>query len=278
MIFYAIKDWDKHFENSESRKVKSLTWVPVKNKHDGKGYRRVAAHPKSIQVFCAWNLIIQVASKMPVRGVLRDEDGPLTTSDLAFKTGFPEHIFEAAFELLTDQKIGWLERLELSQAEEKARASPEISGDAGRFSQNIRVEQNGMEGNRREQKGRELPPLKSLKEKGSGEKPNDGDCHEIPDEEQAVAMTMTAGVAENFTRYAYRQWAMQNGKNGNGIVVGWLPYVTNRWKNEQVEWKNGTHRGNRKTSGIRNPRLDGQSDDPEAKRASVAAAIAASEN
>lgn len=245
MDCYAIKDWEKHFENSESRKIKSLTWVPVKNKHDGKGYRRVVAHPKSIQVLCAWYLIVQVASKMPVRGVLRDDDGPLTTSDLAFKTGLPEHIFEEAFKVLSADNIGWLLRLKPDGVPE----APETSGDVG-------IEQKGTEG-----KGTEVfsPPHfpKSSLDRGSGGKvaangglrvDDGGECREIPDEEQAVAMTMDAGIDDRFVRFVYRQWFMQAGKNANGVIVGWLPYVTGRWANEQVEWKNGTHRGNRNAS------------------------------
>lgn len=106
---YRIRDWGKHFENHESRKVKSLAWVPVKNKHDGAGYRRVAALPNSVQVFCGWCLIVQVASRMPTRGVLRDDDGALDPCDLASKTGFPESVFKAAFEALVHPKIRWLE-------------------------------------------------------------------------------------------------------------------------------------------------------------------------
>lgn len=106
---YRIRDWQKHFENHESRKVKSLAWVPVKNKHDGAGYRRVAALPNSVQVFCGWCLIIQVASRMPTRGVLRDDDGALDPADLAAKTGYPETVFKAAFDALTDPRIRWLE-------------------------------------------------------------------------------------------------------------------------------------------------------------------------
>lgn len=235
---YAIKDWDKHFENSESRKIKSLTWVPVKNKHDGKGYRRVVAHPKGCLVFCAWCLIVQVASKMPTRGVLLDEDGPLTTSDLSFKTGAPEHIFETAFQVLTDPKVGWL----VKQKCPVVPVSPEVSGGVG-------VEQKGMEHNGTEGNGREYsPPTKNIgEEEGLGEKP----APEIPTEDQAVAQTMTAGVVEEFARYVYRTWFSQSGKNGNGISVQWLPYVVGRWKNEGVEWRNGTHRGNRTGAGAK---------------------------
>lgn len=115
LIFYAVKDWDDHFENGESRRYKSLTWVPVKNKHDGKSYRRVSKLPNGVQVFCAWSLIIQVASKMPTRGMLRDEDGPITTADLADMTGFPESIFEMALKALSEPSIGWLIRVNLRE-------------------------------------------------------------------------------------------------------------------------------------------------------------------
>ncbi len=37
---YRVRDWGVHFENSRSRDYKKLDWVPIPNKHDGKGYRR----------------------------------------------------------------------------------------------------------------------------------------------------------------------------------------------------------------------------------------------
>ena len=107
---YQIKDWDKLFEKAQSRKIARLNWVAVPNKHDGKGYRRIARHPERCQVFAAWVLILQVASRQPARGVLVDDDGPLTAEDLADKTGFPEDIFTLAFKVLSDPKIGWLEK------------------------------------------------------------------------------------------------------------------------------------------------------------------------
>lgn len=103
------------------------------------------------------------------------------------------------------------------------------------------------------------PPQSLSLEKGCGEKPAPSasgaegvdsavaeECEEIPDEEQAVALTkMGTTVAEDFARYVHRTWWMQGGKNGNGMRVPWLRYVVGRWKNEQVEWQNGTHTGNR---------------------------------
>jgi hypothetical protein len=108
---YKIKDWDSLFEIAQSRKCERLHWVAVPNKHDGKGYRRVARHEKCCELFAAWNLILQVASKMKTRGLLVDTDGPLTAEDLADKTGYPEAIFVLAFKVLSSPKISWLEKV-----------------------------------------------------------------------------------------------------------------------------------------------------------------------
>ncbi len=121
---YAIRDWDVHFENHESRKLRSQRWVAMKNKHDGASYRRVAGLPNAVEVFCAWCLLVQIASRMPVRGVLADKDGPLDSADMSAKTGYPPAIFEAAFEALTHPKIAWLEVV-------KSGESPEISQKTG---------------------------------------------------------------------------------------------------------------------------------------------------
>lgn len=142
---YQIRNWDQDFENHESRKVKSVRWVGLPNKHDGKGYRRVAAHRDAVPVFCAWNLIVQVASKMPKRGLLADEDGPLDASDLSAMTGFPSEIFEKAFKLLTDRKIGWLEVIDAPEISRDFPQSPVIPPE-------IALEGKGMEGNGREDK------------------------------------------------------------------------------------------------------------------------------
>ena len=113
-IAYQIRDWDKLFERAQSRKCDRIHWVATPNKHDGKGFRRIARHPKCCEIFTAWILIMQVASKQSQRGLLVDNDGPITTEDLADKTGYPEKIFKLAFEVLSGPKIGWLEKINSS--------------------------------------------------------------------------------------------------------------------------------------------------------------------
>jgi len=109
---YQIKDWNEHFEVAQGRVCEQMKWVAFPNKQDGKGFRRIIKHPRHVEIFAAWVLIVQVASRQKVRGVLMDNDGPLTAEDLADSTGFPVDIFELAFVELVKRKIGWLEIVE----------------------------------------------------------------------------------------------------------------------------------------------------------------------
>jgi hypothetical protein len=149
---YRIKDWDDHFETAESRKLKSTRWVPMPTKHDGKGYRRITQHNEAVAIFCAWNLIVQVASKMPTRGVLADSDGPLDADDLSAKTGFPSAIFATALPFLSSESIGWMSLDQQRRARQSARVrqSPPESAEVDADSS---PEGKGMEGNGIEQKG-----------------------------------------------------------------------------------------------------------------------------
>jgi hypothetical protein len=108
---YRIKHWDEHFEIAQTRRSATMKFkfFACPNRHDGKSFRRLSRHPRGPEVFAAWILIVQVASKQPRRGTLKDLDGPLTAMDLCDCTGFPEEIFVLAFEVLTDEAIGWLE-------------------------------------------------------------------------------------------------------------------------------------------------------------------------
>ena len=105
---YSIRDWDAHFEKSQTRKCTAMKWVPVSNKHDGKSYRRLMRMERRAELYAVWVLLIQVASKCPTRGVLADAEGPLTTDDLELKTGMPAESFAYAMPVLASDAIGWL--------------------------------------------------------------------------------------------------------------------------------------------------------------------------
>lgn len=150
---YKIRNWDKHFEDSSSRKLKKLSWAPIPNKHDGKGYRRLIASKNGPAIYGAWILIVQVASKCPERGTLSDEDGPLDASDLEVKTGVPAALFTQTLELLASQRIGWIVAENLPLSPEASGDSPNVSADSPEASGKIGAEGNGMEWKGREQNG-----------------------------------------------------------------------------------------------------------------------------
>ncbi len=106
---YRVRNWLQHFETSESTKRKSsLPWVAIPTKHDGKSFRRLSRQPDADAIYGAWVLIVAVAGKCPVRGLLADEDGPLTPEDLEDKTGIPAASFEKAIQLLSSERFQWL--------------------------------------------------------------------------------------------------------------------------------------------------------------------------
>ena len=105
-----VKDWDKHFEIAQSRKHpdRKHSWVAVPNKHDGETYALLWQQENAAEIFAAWILILQVASKSHPRGTLVRADGsPLDAGALALKTRAPKHIFDRAMPFLIN--LGWLE-------------------------------------------------------------------------------------------------------------------------------------------------------------------------
>lgn len=109
---YRIRDWDRVFEKSQNRKVRKLSWVSVPNRHDGAGFRRLMAFQRGVEAYGAWLLIVEVASRLPTRGTLANENGALDCEDLSAKTGAPAAVFRRAIALLQKPGIAWLEKVQ----------------------------------------------------------------------------------------------------------------------------------------------------------------------
>lgn len=108
MKAYRIKNWEKHFENNRSRTVSKLSWVPVPNSHDGEGFAVVMSHKDAAEIFSAWILILQVASRCQSRGILVREGGkPHDSASLSLRTRAQVKWFEKAIPVLVE--IGWIE-------------------------------------------------------------------------------------------------------------------------------------------------------------------------
>jgi len=159
MKAYRIKNWDELYENHETRKLKKLSWVPIPNKHDGEGYGQIWERPDAAELFSAFVLILQVASKCPRRGLLVSKDGmPITPKGLSLKTKAPESIFVSALQVLADG-VGWIEEIDL---DEISGESPGIPGESPGTPGKTAAEGKGREGKGREQKGTEVSRRKAV--------------------------------------------------------------------------------------------------------------------
>lgn len=111
MLLYRIKDWPKHYEVSDSRKVDGpLSWVAVRTKQDGFGFRRMASERDRSDLLAAWILMVEIAARQrrEDRGKLVRDGRPLTARSLATMTGFPEIVFDRALSFFSEPEQDWL--------------------------------------------------------------------------------------------------------------------------------------------------------------------------
>lgn len=162
-MLYSITDWNRIYENHQTRVLKRVNWVPVRNQMDDEGYLTLVDHPDGPIHFAAWIALLEIASRCPTRGTLARSDGTaLTPRSLAVISRLPAGIFEAALPRLVS--IGWI-----SQSNEQHGASTQESRDETRqsraFPQESRAriegkegkEQKGIESNGREANGKQPP-------------------------------------------------------------------------------------------------------------------------
>lgn len=113
-LVYRIQDWEQHFETRGSRRhQRPLAKISLSTSLEGLVLRRLLSDPQGVAAYGVWILLLQIAAKMPCRGVLADATGAYTPSDLALLTGLPEQQVQAALELLSSPRIGLLELLPL---------------------------------------------------------------------------------------------------------------------------------------------------------------------
>jgi len=140
---YKIRDWDNLYENSETKKYQNLKWLPLSNNHDNLIFRKIIMLENAAEIFTAWILLLQLASKMPKRGILETDQGPLTAKDCQLLTNFPERSFEKAFNLLSSREFQLIEKPDVIS--EEIRRDSEDMQDNSEKSGSIRIEKNRIE-------------------------------------------------------------------------------------------------------------------------------------
>jgi uncharacterized phage protein (TIGR02220 family) len=106
---YKIADWRDKYENNRTRELKSLSWVPFPNSHDGDGYTALMSHKNGEQLLGAFVVIVQVASKCDPRGtLLRGPAMPHTAASLARITRFSAKTIQQCLDVCCDREVGWI--------------------------------------------------------------------------------------------------------------------------------------------------------------------------
>ncbi len=159
-----ICNWSEVFENNRSRAIENLSWVSIPNKHDGEGYATVMAHKDSAEIFAAWILMVQLASRVSkVRrdgSLVRPDGTPTSIAAMAVKTRVPEDWFRKAIPVLVE--VGWIERLvEQASPERQADVTP---ASPERQETDVKVPRIGGEGRGQKGSGGKAPPRPTLPE------------------------------------------------------------------------------------------------------------------
>lgn len=122
MKLYRIKDWNKHFENDRSRTRNKCSFVCVPNKQHGMGFSYLMAEIDGATIYGVFHLIVGACSQQsPPRHGLLTADGELTGSpwgpdDMAVKFRRPAKEISRALEVLSSERVGWIEVLESSHS------------------------------------------------------------------------------------------------------------------------------------------------------------------
>jgi hypothetical protein len=228
---YRVRDWNEHYENNRSRVISDLTWVPIPNSHDGEGYCILMAHSHAAEIFAAWILILQVASRCHPRGTLmRDNGTPLTPSTLAMRTRGKTEWFEMAMPILLE--IGWL-TLETTMG---------LKSDARVTFKCRPGDEEGKEGI----EGKEEKEARA--EKSSGE---------IPSVSEVIgcAMATNKAIPADYCREFHAKKTEKHQWLSNGRLVLWESQLGRYWETDKQNWgkkKNANNISNGRKSSDRN--------------------------
>jgi hypothetical protein len=257
MKAYRIKQWDECHETHESRKLTFCAWVPIPNKHDGLSFSLLKGQENRAELYCAWVLMLQIASKgrKGARGWLARNGRALSVVDMALMTGFPQSMFEAAIEFFMREEIAWLVQEDYmdSTGDLPFRAAPPAAS-AGvpacpaappAASAGVAEKSPGGEKGEKGEKVQEEGIERTLSHRGAGASSSSPSSPAPPAPEVptlAEVLTFCAGPAGIDPEYGREFWSAKNEKpqerwyQKTGHLVDWRYQLTNWWPKDRESW------------------------------------------
>jgi len=89
--FYRVPGWAANYEVAQTRKVESLSWVPVPANLSSGGYLEIMEQEDGPEIFGSWLAMIQLLAKCNLRGsLIKSNLKPHTIKSISFATRVPE--------------------------------------------------------------------------------------------------------------------------------------------------------------------------------------------
>lgn len=105
---YAIKGWDRTFENRRTRELESLSYVCWPTRQDSEAFTVLVRSPEGHAALGMFGALVQLAARCKPRGVLVDDRGPITAARYARRYGLSEAESDRLWSLLVSPEVGWL--------------------------------------------------------------------------------------------------------------------------------------------------------------------------
>jgi hypothetical protein len=115
MEVWRIAKWSETFETSDSRTYKSLPWVSVPTTLCSNGYQSLVEEfgAEAPAIYGAWNAMVAVASKCPVRGTLATSKGVAYSLERIIREAYMHPdclpIFQKLVAWASSEAVGWIE-------------------------------------------------------------------------------------------------------------------------------------------------------------------------
>ncbi len=150
---YRITNWDNLYETAETRKIKFLRWIPLRNRLDDDGASELLEHKDGVAHLGLWCALLQIASSDTFKRGYLTKSGPMcrighNVQSIARKLRTTEKLVDVAINRLL--QIGWLQEVADSclNSEVNDCNTQEITGTT---QEKTRAELNRIELNRKEE-------------------------------------------------------------------------------------------------------------------------------
>lgn len=110
---YRIRNWDEagFVKKGQNDRSRELPWVAIPTKHHGTTFTRLMRTDPTGSVYGCWICLVALAGRLPAKGTLACEEGPLSIEDMAAQCHVDPDTLKRAIDILQSESIQWIEAI-----------------------------------------------------------------------------------------------------------------------------------------------------------------------